>query len=90
VSEETGNSAAQVALAWLRTRRQPIIPLMGTRKLAQLQDNLESLNVELGAEHLERLDGASRIELGFPHDFYEREMVCNFVYAGLADRLDNH
>lgn len=90
VSEETGSSAAQVALAWLRTRQQPIIPIIGTRKLSQLADNLASLNVELGAKHRQRLDEASRIELGFPHDFYEREMVRNFVYAGLADRIDRH
>ena len=88
VSESIGKSAAQVALAWLRTRQQPIIPIIGTRKLAQLKDNLESLNVELSTEHLKQLDESSRIELGFPHDFYNLEMVRNFVYAGLADRID--
>ncbi len=90
VSEELGKSAAQVALAWLRYRDRSIIPIIGTRKLAQLEDNLASLNVELGAEQLSRLDEASRIELGFPHDFYSLEMVRNFVYAGLADRIDRN
>jgi aryl-alcohol dehydrogenase-like predicted oxidoreductase len=89
VAEETGKSAGQVALAWLRYRDETIIPIIGTRKLAQLEDNLASLNVELSAEHLRRLDEVSRIELGFPHDFYNREMVRNFVYAGLADRIDH-
>lgn len=88
VSEETGKPAAQVALAWLRYRDQPIIPIIGTRKLAQLEDNLASLNVELGAEHLRRLDEVSTVELGFPHEFYNLEMVRNFVYAGLGDRID--
>lgn len=88
VAEEFGKSSAQVALAWLRYRDQKIVPIIGTRKLSQLEDNLASLNVELGAEHLKRLDEASRIELGFPHDFYNLEIVRNFVYAGLGDRID--
>ena len=88
VAEETGKSAAQIALAWLRYQENQIIPIIGTRKIAQLEDNLASVEIELGTEHLTRLDEASRIELGFPHDFYENEMVKNFVYAGLADRIE--
>lgn len=88
VAEETGATAAQVALAWLQTRNQSIIPIIGTRQIAQLEDNLASLNIELNGEQIGRLDEASRIELGFPHDFYENEMVKNFVYAGLADRIE--
>lgn len=88
VAEEIGKSAAQIALAWLRYHENQIIPIIGTRKIAQLEDNLGSLEIELGTEHLTRLDEASRIELGFPHDFYENEMVKNFVYAGLADRIE--
>ena len=40
VSDETGRSMAQVALAWLRYRPVPVIPIVGARKLSQLQDNL--------------------------------------------------
>lgn len=86
IAEETGKSAAQIALAWLQTRDQSIIPIIGTRKLAQLEDNLASVDVELSREQLEQLDEASKIELGFPHDFYES--VKNYVYAGLADQIE--
>ncbi len=44
VSEQTGCSMAQVALAWLRYRPVPVIPIIGARKLTQLQDNLASLD----------------------------------------------
>src|SRR6266481_5572458 len=44
VSEQTGRSMAQVALAWLRHQTVPIIPIIGARKVAQLQDNLASLD----------------------------------------------
>jgi len=65
VSDETGRSLAQVALAWLRYRPVPVIPIIGARKLSQLQDNLASFDLTLSADQLKRLDEASRIELGF-------------------------
>jgi aryl-alcohol dehydrogenase-like predicted oxidoreductase len=87
VSEQTGHSMAQVALAWLRHRTVPVIPIIGARKVSQLQDNLASLDLELSAEQLKSLDGASRIELGFPQSIYEREMVRAIRYGGMWDRL---
>jgi hypothetical protein len=48
---------------------------------------LASLDLELSAEQLKSLDGASRIELGFPQSIYEREMVRAIRYGGLWDRL---
>jgi aryl-alcohol dehydrogenase-like predicted oxidoreductase len=88
VAEELGRSPAQVALAWLNHRPIPIIPIVGARKLAQFQDNLASLEVKLDPAQLARLDVASKIEPGFPHHYYENEMVKNLVYGGLRDRID--
>src|SRR6266850_7333437 len=87
VSEQTGHSMAQVALAWLRHRTVPVIPIIGARKASQLQDNLASLDLELSAEQLKSLDAASRIEIGFPQSIYEREMVRAIRYGGTWDRL---
>jgi aryl-alcohol dehydrogenase-like predicted oxidoreductase len=87
VSDEIGRSMAQVALAWLRFRPVPVIPIIGARKLSQLQDNLASLDLTLSADQLKTLDEASRIELGFPHDMYAREMVRAIAYGGLRDRI---
>jgi aryl-alcohol dehydrogenase-like predicted oxidoreductase len=87
VAEQTSRSMAQVALAWLRHRTMPVIPIIGARKVSQLQDNLASLDLELSAEHLKSLDGASHIELGFPQSMYEREMVRGVRYGGTRDRL---
>jgi aryl-alcohol dehydrogenase-like predicted oxidoreductase len=87
VSAETGRSMAQVALAWLHYRPVPVIPILGARKLSQLQDNLASLDLKLSADQLKTLDEASRIELGFPHDFYAMEMVRTIVYGGLRDKI---
>jgi aryl-alcohol dehydrogenase-like predicted oxidoreductase len=87
VSEETGRSMAQVALAWLRYRSVPVIPIIGARKLSQLTDNLASFELTLSADQVKTLDEASHIELGFPYHFYTKDMVRGFVYGGMRDRI---
>ena len=87
VSDEIGRSMAQVALAWLRYRPVPVIPIIGARKLSQLQDNLASFDLTLSADQLKILDEASRIELGFPYDLYTRELVRAVAYGGLRDQI---
>ena len=88
VARDVGRSPAQVALAWLRQRPVPIIPIVGARRLEQFRDNLACLNLQLNTSQVERLDTASQIELGFPHDFYGRDLVKGLVYSGLRDRID--
>jgi len=61
-----------VALAWLRQRHQPkelsTVTILGPRNVAQLQDNLDSLQVTLSDEEISRLNDASAISLGSPHE----------------------
>ena len=45
------------------------------------------LDLELSAEQLKSLDGAGRIEPGFPHSIYDREMVRAIRHGGMWDRL---
>jgi len=87
VSQQVGHSPAQVALAWLRYRDIPVIPIIGARRIAQLQDNLASLELTLTPEQLLTLNDASAIEMGFPHDFFENELVKTFAYGGLRDKI---
>ena len=87
VSQQVGHSPAQVALAWLRYRDIPVIPIIGARRVAQLQDNLASLELTLTPEQLLTLNDASAIEMGFPHDFFENELVKTFAYGGLRDKI---
>lgn len=87
ISVQTGRSLAQVSLAWLRYRDIPVIPIIGARKISQLEDNIASLTLELTPEQVAKLNDASAIELGFPQDFYRVEMVKNLVYGGMRDRI---
>jgi aryl-alcohol dehydrogenase-like predicted oxidoreductase len=72
VSDETGGSAVQVSLAWLRRRaalaRTALIPILGPRSMAHLQEYLRSLDLELGQQHYRRLDEVSAVRLGTPHE----------------------
>ena len=87
VSKQVGRSAAQVALAWLRHRDIPVIPIFGARRMDQLQDNLASLDLNLSGEQVKLLNQASAIDMGFPHDFYELELVKEMIYGGMRDRI---
>jgi aryl-alcohol dehydrogenase-like predicted oxidoreductase len=88
VAREVGRSPAQVALAWLRQRPVPVIPIVGARRLDQFRDNLACLDLRLDDAQVKRLDAASRVELGFPHDMYARDMVKGILYGGMRDQID--
>jgi aryl-alcohol dehydrogenase-like predicted oxidoreductase len=87
VSDETGRSMAQIALAWLRYRPVPVIPIIGARKLSQFQDDLASLELTLSAGQLRTLDEASWIEVGFPYSIYALESARSTMYGGLRDQI---
>jgi aryl-alcohol dehydrogenase-like predicted oxidoreductase len=87
VSDQTGRGMAQVALAWLRYRPVPVIPIIGARKLSQLQDNLASFNLALSAEQVKALDEASQIDPGFPYHLYAKEHVRAVAYGGMRDQI---
>jgi aryl-alcohol dehydrogenase-like predicted oxidoreductase len=87
VAAQLGRSMAQVALAWLRYQSVPVIPIIGARKLTQLQDNLASCNLGLSPDQLTALDEASRIELDFPTSMYAKDLVRGLMYGGMRDRI---
>jgi aryl-alcohol dehydrogenase-like predicted oxidoreductase len=87
VAAEAGRTPAQVALAWLLHQPGSVIPIVGARRVAQLDDNLGCLDVELTAGQLERLDEASRVELGFPHDFIGSTAILDQVHGNTYSRF---
>ncbi|MBK7543611.1 MAG: aldo/keto reductase [Candidatus Competibacteraceae bacterium] len=91
LAEEIDRTPSQVAINWIRQqRRGVIIPILGARKLSQLQDNLAALDFLLSDEQLRRLDAASAIAPGFPHDFLTREGVRQVIYGNTLPSIDNH
>jgi len=82
VAAEIGRSAAQVAVRWVMQRPGVGSVIIGARTLAQLNDNLQAAAFELSAEQMQRLDAASRIEAGYPHDYLRSSTVTRFLYGG--------
>jgi aryl-alcohol dehydrogenase-like predicted oxidoreductase len=88
IAKQSGHSPAQIALGWLRHRESPVIPIIGARRLDQLESNVAIVGLELTAEDIRALDEASQIELGFPHDFLDKPMVKAFTFGGTRDLID--
>ena len=86
IAHEIGCPSAAVALAWVASRG--IIPIVGATRVEQLIANIRFLDVSLSVEHIERLEAASAVELGFPHDFLQA--AKGFVYGGMFDRIQRH
>ena len=53
-----GCTPAQLALAWLLAQKPWLVPIPGTRKLARLEENLASAELELSTGELSRINAA--------------------------------
>jgi aryl-alcohol dehydrogenase-like predicted oxidoreductase len=58
IADSIGASVPQLALAWVLSRGDDIIPLIGARTREQLANALGALNIELSQEQLERIEQA--------------------------------
>ena len=87
VASQTGKSPAQVALNWVR-QRHGFIPIIGARRLEQVKDNLACVQWSLSEEQIRKLDDASAIDLGFPHEFLQRPRIQEVMFGESASLLD--
>ncbi|MDR6125326.1 aryl-alcohol dehydrogenase-like predicted oxidoreductase [Bacillus sp. SLBN-46] len=58
IAEEKQTNVAQLAIAWVLSRGEDVIPLIGARKQSQLQDALDAVNLKLSPADLERIEAA--------------------------------
>jgi aryl-alcohol dehydrogenase-like predicted oxidoreductase len=58
VAEDAGATANQIVLAWLIGGQVPVIPLVGASSVAQLDESLAAVDLELTAQQRTRLDTA--------------------------------
>lgn len=88
VADELGKTSAQVANAWVAAQGYSFIPIVGARKVSQIEDSMGSTQVKLSDAHLAQLDEVSKIELGFPHDFLAASGVRDLVRGEIRTRID--
>ena len=58
VAESKGVSVAQIAIAWVLSQGDDIVPLIGARKRNRLEESLGALNVTLAANDLAQIEQA--------------------------------
>ncbi|MFD4526737.1 aldo/keto reductase [Streptomyces sp. NPDC058470] len=58
VAEQKGVSVAQIAIAWVLSRGEDIVPLVGARRRDRLTEALGALDVTLGADDLAAIEEA--------------------------------
>jgi aryl-alcohol dehydrogenase-like predicted oxidoreductase len=88
VADEVGATPSQVALAWVRAQPWSIVPIVGARSEIQLRDNLGVLELELSAEHVDRLSAAGGFQPGFPRTFLEGDHVRGLIFGDTFDLID--
>jgi aryl-alcohol dehydrogenase-like predicted oxidoreductase len=58
LAEEKGITPGQLALAWVLSRGEQIVPIPGTKRRSYLEENLAAADVRLSAEESERIADA--------------------------------
>jgi aryl-alcohol dehydrogenase-like predicted oxidoreductase len=58
LAAERGVTAAQLALAWVLSRGEHVVPIPGTKRVRYLEENVGAIGVQLSTEELERLSEA--------------------------------
>ncbi len=66
VAKAHDSTVARVALAWVRAQPGVTSTIIGARRLSQLEDNVKSLEVNLTADELGRLDALTKPTFGCP------------------------
>jgi aryl-alcohol dehydrogenase-like predicted oxidoreductase len=66
IADRHGASVAQIALAWILANSAVTSVIIGTRRPAQLEDNLKATDVRLSAEDMKALDEVSKLTAEYP------------------------
>ncbi len=72
IAKDTNVTATHIAIAWLLNKashsNSALIPILGSRTAEQLNATLGALEVVLNENQISRLDAASAVALGVPHE----------------------
>ncbi len=93
IAQEIKRTPFQVALNWIRQSKMnfqnKIMPIIGAKNLVQINDNLSCMEFVLPDDHILRLNEISKIELGFPYDFFSSDIIKNIIYGGTFSSIYN-
>jgi aryl-alcohol dehydrogenase-like predicted oxidoreductase len=89
VAQRLNTSPAQVALAWVLSRRRPrVIPIVGARTATQLEENLSARDLTVPPDAMAELDAVSAVPYGFPTEFLRGELAQFALWGECAGRIE--
>ncbi len=86
VAAEVQSDPAKVSLAWVSAKG--VIPIFGAKTRLQLDANLGASTVRLDAEQIARLDAASAVPAGYPHELLGSQAVRAMSTGDRWDQID--
>jgi aryl-alcohol dehydrogenase-like predicted oxidoreductase len=86
VAQEVGAKPGQVAVAWVKAKG--VLPIVGTRTREQLEEHLAAATVTLSEDQIRRLDAATAIALGYPHELNSSSEQREVMTGGRFDQID--
>ncbi|MDH5654365.1 MAG: aldo/keto reductase [Spirochaetia bacterium] len=86
ISERKNLPMSQIALAWVR--QKGVLPIVGAKTESQLKENLGYLQHELSVIDMSELEEASKIDLGFPHEFLHRDGIRERIFGDTYTKFD--
>jgi aryl-alcohol dehydrogenase-like predicted oxidoreductase len=85
VAKEVGaKHITAVAIAYLMQKTPYVFPIIGGRKVEQLEANMESLAISLTPEHVKYLESIVPFDPGFPSSFivsHINALLCHITEA---------
>jgi aryl-alcohol dehydrogenase-like predicted oxidoreductase len=73
IAERKQVTTAQIALAWLLAQKPWIVPIPGTTKLARVEENIATAEIDLSADELHEIDTAAA-KISIQGDRYPEEL----------------
>lgn len=86
IADEIGITPGEIAIAWVAAKG--VLPIIGPRTLAQLENNLGAVKVALSPEQIARLDDVSAIPPIFPRTVIDDPRIIDLYTGGQSDRID--
>jgi aryl-alcohol dehydrogenase-like predicted oxidoreductase len=76
LAAEKGVTPAQLALAWVHSRGEDVVPIPGTKKRRYLEENVGALDIKLDAADLRRIEEAA------PKNAFAGDRYPNMAFVG--------
>jgi aryl-alcohol dehydrogenase-like predicted oxidoreductase len=85
IANKLGKTPSAVALNWLL--QKDVIPIIGSRKINQIKDNLGCIDFEIPADLMHRLDEKTKIDLGFPHEVLKKDNIKQMIFGNTINSI---